>query len=56
MENECYSIIWVDHKTVFEPYTDPKNHSLEAQKVKKDPKIKSKSKFIDKGNLQNKSC
>ena len=30
-------------KTFFEPHTDPKNIPLGPQKVKNDPKIKSKS-------------
>ena len=33
----------VDPKTVFEPYPNPKNSPLGLQKVKNDPKIKSKS-------------
>ena len=41
-ENESYSTTWVEPKTVFEPYPNPKNSPLGPQKVKNDPKIKSK--------------
>ena len=34
---------WLDSKTVFEPFLNPKNGPLGPQKVKNDPKIKSKS-------------
>ena len=40
----------------FEPFLNPKNISLGAQKVKKDPKIKSKSNVRIEGNLENESC
>ena len=36
------STTWVDPKTVFEPYLDPKISVFRPQKVKNDPKIKSK--------------
>ena len=42
-ENKSYQYILEDPKTVFEPYPDPKNSPLGLQKVKNDPKIKSKS-------------
>ena len=46
IENESCSTILVDHKTVYEPYPDPKNRPFgPKKKVKNDPKIKSKSKF-----------
>ena len=38
-----YQSILADPKKVFEPYPKPKNSSLGPQKVKNDPKIKSKS-------------
>ena len=41
-QNNHYSILG-DPKTVFEPYRNPKNSPLGPQKVKNDPKIKSKS-------------
>ena len=42
-------------KTVFEPYTDPKNCPFRQKKVKTDSKIKSKSKVIIEENVENKS-
>ena len=42
-ENKSYQSILGDPKTVFEPYPNPKNSPLGPQKVKNDPKIKSKS-------------
>ena len=39
-----------------EPYPDPKNSPFRPQKVKNDPKIKSKSKFIIGGTIENKNC
>ena len=44
IENESCSTIWVDPKTVVEPYPNPKNNPLGPKKLKKYPKIKSKSK------------
>jgi len=43
----------VDSKIDFEPYPDPKNSPLRPQKVKSDPKMKSKSKvrIYEKVNL-----
>ena len=57
IENESCSTIWVDPKTVIEPYSDPKNSPLGPQKVKNDPKIKSKSKSKVRieGTIENKS-
>ena len=42
-ENESCSSTCVDNKTVVESYTNPKKSPLGPQKVKKDPKIESKS-------------
>ena len=43
IENKSCSITWVDRKTVFEPYPEPKNSPNRAKKkVRNDPKIKSK--------------
>ena len=47
---------WVDPKSFFEPYPDPKNSPLGPQKVKNDPKIKSKSNVRMEGNIENESC
>ena len=47
---------WVDPKTVFEPYPNPKNSPLGPQKVKKDPKIKSKSKVRIEGTVETETC
>ena len=44
IENKSCSTICVDPKTVFEPYLDPKNSTFGPKKVKKNSKIKSKSK------------
>ena len=38
-------------KTVVEPYPNPKNSPLGPQKVKKDPKTKSKSKVRIEENI-----
>ena len=43
LENKSYQSILGDPKTVFEPYPNLKNSPLGPQKVKNDPKIKSKS-------------
>ena len=40
----------------FEPNPDPKNSPLGPQKVKNDPKIKSKSKVRIQEDIENKSC
>ena len=45
-----------DLKTVFEPYPNPKNGSSGPQKVKNDPKIKSKSNVRIEGNIENEIC
>ena len=42
-ENKSYQSTLGDPKTVFESYPNPKNGPLGPQKVKNDPKIKSKS-------------
>ena len=42
-------------KTVVETYPNPQNSPLEPQKVKNDPKIKSKSNLIIEGTTD-KSC
>ena len=49
IENKSCSTIWVDPKTVVEPYPNPKNSPLGTQKVKNDSKIKSKSKVRIEG-------
>ena len=43
-------------KISFEPYPDPKNSPLGPQKVKDDPKIKSKSNVRIEGNTENEGC
>ena len=40
----------------FQPYSDPKNSPLGPQKVKINPKIKSKLKVRIEGTIENKSC
>ena len=56
IENESCSTTWVDPKTVFKPYTDPKNSPLGPQKVKNDPKIESKLNVWIEGNIENEGC
>ena len=55
-ENKSCSTTWVDPKTVFEPFHNPKNSSLGPQKVKNDPKIKPKSNVRIERNKENESC
>ena len=43
-------------KQVSNPMPTQKNSSLGHQKVKSDPKIKSKSKVRIEGNIENESC
>ena len=43
-------------KKVVKPYPNPKNSQLGPQKVKNDPKIKSKSNVRIEGNIENESC
>ena len=43
---------WVDPKTVFQLYNDSKNNPLGPQKVKNNPKIKSKEKFRIEGTIE----
>ena len=42
-------------QNIFEPYPDPKNSPFWSQKVKNDPKIKSKSEVRIEENIENKS-
>ena len=56
IKNESCSIKWVDPKTVFEPYLNPKKDPLGPQKVKNDPKIESKSNVRIEKNIENESC
>ena len=42
-------------QTVFKPYPNPKNNPLGPQKLKNDPKIKSKSKVRIERNIENES-
>ena len=51
-ENESCSTEWLDPKTVFEPFPNPKNSSVGPQKVK----IESKSNVIIERNKENESC
>ena len=44
-EIQICSALWVEPKTDFKVYLNPKNSPLGPQKVKNDPKINSKSKF-----------
>ena len=53
IENESCSTTWVDSKTAFEPYTDPKNSPFGPKKVKKLPKFKSKSKVELEEQMEN---
>ena len=39
-KNKSCSTTWIDPKTVFEPYPNPKNSPVGPQKVINDPKIK----------------
>ena len=39
IEDKSYSTTWVDPKTAFEPYPNPKNSPLGPQKVKNDAKF-----------------
>merc|ERR1712198_207165 len=55
-ENKSYYSILGDPKTVFEPYPNPKNSPLGPQKVKNDPKIKSKVDARIERNKENESC
>ena len=43
-------------QTVFEPFHNPKNKLLGPQKVKDDPKIKSKSNVRIERNKEDESC
>ena len=43
-------------QNIFESYPNPKNSQLVAQKVKNDPKIRSKSNVRIEGNTKNESC
>ena len=56
IENENCSTTWVDPKTVFEPFPNPKNSPLGPQKVKNDPKIKSKWNIRIEKNKEDESC
>ena len=53
-ENESCSTTCVHPKTDVKPYPNPKNSPLGPQKVKSDPKIKSKSKVRIEGTIENK--
>ena len=60
IQNESCLTILVDQKTVVQPYLNPKNSPLgpqkvNAQKVKNDPNIKSKSNARVEGNIENES-
>ena len=56
IENKSCSTTWVDPKKVFESFPKPKNSPLGHQKVKNDPKIKSKSNVRIEGNIKNENC
>ena len=43
-------------QNIFEPYPNPKKSPLGPQKVKNDPKIKSKSKVRIERNIENENC
>ena len=45
---------WVDPKTVFQLYNESKNNPLGPQKVKDNPKIKSKEKVRIEGTIEKK--
>ena len=52
---KVFPTTWINPKTLFESYPDPKNSLLGPQKVRNDPKIKWKSKVIVEENIENKS-
>ena len=54
--NENCSTKWVDPKKLFELFLNPKNSPLGSQKVKKDPKIKSKPNVRIERNKECESC
>jgi len=56
IENKCWSNTWVNPKTVFETYPNQKNSPLGLQKVKNDPKTKSKFKVVIEESLKIKRC
>ena len=43
-------------KQFFEPHIEPKNSPLGPQKVKNNPKIKSKANVKNEGNNENEIC
>ena len=54
--NKCCSTTWVVLKTVVAPYSNPKISPLGPQKVKNDPKVKSKSNVRIERNKEDESC
>jgi len=54
-ENKSHKSKWEDLKTVFEPYPNPNNSLLGHQKVKNNPKFKSKSNIRIERNIENES-
>ena len=55
MQNRNHSTTWVNPKTIYELFPSPINSSLGPQKVKNDPKIKSKSNVRIEENIENES-
>ena len=55
-KNQKFCAMWVNPKTVSEPYPDPPKNKLGLQKVKSDFKIKSKSKVRSERIIENESC
>ena len=52
-ENKSWYSIWVDIRNVFEPYPNPKISLLDWGSKKSNPKIRSKSKVIIEGSIEN---
>ena len=55
IDNKRCSTAWVDSKTVFNPYPDPKISPLGPQKWKKTPKLGQNKKIRVEENIENKS-
>ena len=56
IKNESCSSTWVDPKTAYEPFPNPKNRPLGPQKVKSDHKIQSKVNVRIERHKENESC
>ena len=56
IEDESCLTTQIDSRTVFKPYSNPKNSPLGPNNVKNDCKIRSKSNVRIEGNIENISC